>query len=399
MNTKKLLKTDLQRLIFLGIIVAMKIILGQFSVGPATVKVGLGFIGSVLLGYFFGPVWGTIGGGISDLVASAIFGNQGGFFIGFTLTAMVGPLIYALFLYNKPVKIWRIVVSTILVTIIVNIGMNTLWLHIMYNMNFNAALIQRLPKELIVPWIHMVIILSVSTATNHLSVALNDSQQIIVEKNEQDERNHSEHLDPLIDEILKENQLTLKDIDRFAVAIGPGSYTGLRIGITTVKMFASVLNKEVVGISTLQALAKSVKEDALVITGLDARNNNYFAAGYKSGDIPDNVIPDGHYNIDVLIKAIQDYTAKNEVKKLVLVGTGLEKQDEKFKALNIPYKYGNDSQNVIHAGLIGQLAEYSEPVDPDKLLPRYLRRTQAEVDWHKKTGKPFEPDSHYVEEV
>ena len=90
-------------------------------------------------------------------------------------------------------------------------------------------------------------------------------------------------------------------------------------------MFASVLNKEVVGISTLQALAKSVKEDALVITGLDARNNNYFAAGYKSGDIPDNVIPDGHYNIDVLIKAIQDYTAKNEVKKLVLVGTGLEK--------------------------------------------------------------------------
>ena len=242
-------------------------------------------------------------------------------------------------------------------------------------------------------------ILSVSTATNHLSVALNDSQQIIVEKNEQDERNHSEHLDPLIDEILKENQLTLKDIDRFAVAIGPGSYTGLRIGITTVKMFASVLNKEVVGISTLEALAKSVKEDALVITGLDARNNNYFAAGYKSGDIPDNVIPDGHYNIDVLIKAIQDYTAKNEVKKLVLVGTGLEKQDEKFKALNIPYKYGNDSQNVIHAGLIGQLAEYSEPVDPDKLLPRYLRRTQAEVDWHKKTGKPFEPDSHYVEEV
>lgn len=242
-------------------------------------------------------------------------------------------------------------------------------------------------------------ILSVSTATNHLSVALNDSQQIIVEKNEHDERNHSEHLDPLIDEILKENQLTLKDIDRFAVAIGPGSYTGLRIGTTTVKMFASVLNKEVVGISTLQALAKSVKEDALVITGLDARNNNYFAAGYKSGDIPDNVIPDGHYNIDVLIKAIQDYTAKNEVKKLVLVGTGLEKQDEKFKALNIPYKYGNDSQNVIHAGLIGQLAEYSEPVDPDKLLPRYLRRTQAEVDWHKKTGKPFEPDSHYVEEV
>ena len=124
-------------------------------------------------------------------------------------------------------------------------------------------------------------ILSVSTATNHLSVALNDGQQIIVEKNERDKRNHSEHLDPLIDEILKDNDLSLKDIDRFAVAIGPGSYTGLRIGITTVKMFASILDKEVVGISTLQALAKGVQEDALVITGLDARNDNYFAVLYQ----------------------------------------------------------------------------------------------------------------------
>ena len=242
-------------------------------------------------------------------------------------------------------------------------------------------------------------ILSVSTATNHLSVALNDGQQIIVEKNERDERNHSEHLDPLIDEILKDNDLSLKDIDSFAVAIGTGSYTGLRIGITTVKMFASILDKEVVGISTLQALAKGVQEDALVITGLDARNDNYFAAGYLSGAVPENVIPDGHYNIDVLIKAIQDYAAKHEVKKIVFVGSGLEKQDEKFKALNIPYIYGTEEENVIHAGLIGQLAENAVPVDPDKLLPRYLRRTQAEVDWHKKTGKPFEPDSHYVEEV
>ena len=242
-------------------------------------------------------------------------------------------------------------------------------------------------------------ILSVSTATNHLSVALNEDQQVIVEKNERDERNHSEHLDPLIEEILKENKLNLKNIDRFAVAIGPGSYTGLRIGITTVKMFASILNKEVVGISTLQSLAKGVKEPALVITGLDARNDNYFAAGYISGDIPKNVIPDGHYNIDVLIKAIQEYAAQNKVDKIVFVGSGLEKQDERIKALNIPYEYGTDEQNVIHAGLIGQLAIDAQPVDPDKLLPRYLRRTQAEVDWHKKTGKPFEPDSHYVEEV
>lgn len=170
MNAKNLLRTDLQQMIFLGIMVAIKIILEQFSIGPATVKVGLGFIGSVLLAYFFGPVWGTIGGGISDLVSSAIFGNQGGFFIGFTLTAMVGPLIYALFLYNRSIKIWRIIVSSILVTIIVNIGLNTLWLHIMYNLNFKAALIQRLPKELIVPWIQMVVIYFVLQAVSRVKI-------------------------------------------------------------------------------------------------------------------------------------------------------------------------------------------------------------------------------------
>src|SRR5699024_625325 len=150
MNTKKILRTDLQQLVFLGIVVAMKIILSQFSFGPVMVKVGLGCIGSVLLGYLVGPLWGTIGGGISDLMSSALFGNQGGFFMGFTLTAMAGPFIYALFLYNKPVKIWRIIASTILLSVIVNIVMNILCLHILYVMNFNETFIQLLRNESII---------------------------------------------------------------------------------------------------------------------------------------------------------------------------------------------------------------------------------------------------------
>ncbi|RVU71390.1 MULTISPECIES: tRNA (adenosine(37)-N6)-threonylcarbamoyltransferase complex dimerization subunit type 1 TsaB [Lactobacillus] len=245
-------------------------------------------------------------------------------------------------------------------------------------------------------------ILSVSTATNHLSVALNNYETIVEEKNEQDQRNHSEHLDPMIAAILKENNLQLKDLDRFAVAIGPGSYTGLRIGITTVKMFASILNKEVVGISTLQALAKSIDEqNTLIVTGLDARNDNYFAGAYVNNaeKMPEMVIPDGHYHIDVLLKAVSAYLAENDLTKVIFVGTGLAKQDEQIKAMGIDYTYATEEQNELHAGLIGQLAVTAQPVDPDQLLPRYLRRTQAEVDWHKKTGKPFGPDSDYVEEV
>ena len=246
-------------------------------------------------------------------------------------------------------------------------------------------------------------ILSMSTATNNLSVALNDDAKIITEKNEFDQRNHSAHLDPLIAEILKENNLRLAEIDRFAVAIGPGSYTGLRIGVTTVKMFASILHKEVVGISTLQALAASCAEKGtLIVAGIDARNDNYFAGAYvnKEDDWgPECVIPDGHYHIDTLLSAVAEYCADNNLENVIYVGSGFEKQTEAIKKINIPFNFGTEKQDIVHAGLIGKLAVDAQPDDPDQLLPNYLRRTQAEIDWHKKTGEAYKPDSNYVEEV
>ena len=242
-----------------------------------------------------------------------------------------------------------------------------------------------------------------STATNNLSVALNDDAKIITEKNEFDQRNHSAHLDPLIAEILKENNLRLAEIDRFAVAIGPGSYTGLRIGVTTVKMFASILHKEVVGISTLQALAASCAEKGtLIVAGIDARNDNYFAGAYvnKEDDWgPECVIPDGHYHIDTLLSAVAEYCTNNSLENVIYVGSGFEKQTEAIKKINIPFNFGTEKQNLVHAGLIGKLAVDAQPDDPDQLLPNYLRRTQAEIDWHKKTGEAYKPDSNYVEEV
>lgn len=170
MKAKDLLHLELRDLVLLGVVVAMKVVLEQFSFGPAMVKVGLGFIGSVLLGSLFGPIWGAAGGGISDLVSSAIFGNQGGFFIGFTLSAMIGPFIYGLFFYQKPLKIWRIIVATLLVTFIVNIGMNTIWVHLLYGMDLRAALIQRAPKEIIVPWLQMIVTYFVLEAVSRVKI-------------------------------------------------------------------------------------------------------------------------------------------------------------------------------------------------------------------------------------
>lgn len=153
-NTKP--KT-LQELVLLGLLVAINIVLQKISFGPATVKVGLGFIGNIMLGYYFGPFWGGVGGMLTDLLTSALFGFEGGFFPGFTLSAIGSVVIYGFFLYQKPIKLWRITIATILVTIIVNIMMNTYWLHILYGMNLKAAFMQRIFKELIIPWIQIII--------------------------------------------------------------------------------------------------------------------------------------------------------------------------------------------------------------------------------------------------
>ena len=236
-------------------------------------------------------------------------------------------------------------------------------------------------------------ILSVSTATSHLSVALNEDKQVLLEKNDLDSRHHSEHLDSIIQKMLFDQQLKLSDIDRFAVAIGPGSYTGLRIGITTVKMFASILQREVVGISTLKAMASEYTQaGTLVVAMLDARNQNYFAGAYteQEGKIK-NIIADDHFALDKLLAAIKQVAPNYQ--QVILTGTGLEKEKEKVNAFTL------QEEHILHAGLIGKLAVAADPVDPDLLLPHYLRRTPAEMQWHKKTGQPYGPDSDYVEEV
>ena len=163
-------KLDLQGLVTLALFVAMDVVLGKISFGSLTLKAGLGFIGSALLAYYFGPLWGGIGALVSDLLRSAIFGVEGGFFPGFTLSAVVAVVIYALFLYQKPIKWWRIIASTLLVTLVVNVLMNTYWIHILRGLDLRAAFLQRILKELITPWIQIVVLYVILNALQRVKI-------------------------------------------------------------------------------------------------------------------------------------------------------------------------------------------------------------------------------------
>lgn len=155
--------------------VAISVVLQKISFGTPITQVGLGFIGTALMGRFFGPVWAGIGSGLADILNSIILGVLGGFYPGFTLSAVATGVIYGIFLYRQTLsddwrKIWRIIVSVLLVTVIVYVIMNTLWITHMTNGNFAHLLGIRLPKQLILPWIQMLILALITIALDRVKI-------------------------------------------------------------------------------------------------------------------------------------------------------------------------------------------------------------------------------------
>ena len=126
-------------------------------------------------------------------------------------------------------------------------------------------------------------ILAIDTSTDYLSLAILKDEKIIARFHKKAGMRHSILLVPTIDKLLKKVKLKVKDIDSFAISVGPGSFTGLRIGVTVVKGLAFALKKPVVAVPTLDVIANNVSGFSGVICPvLDARKNKVYACLYKS---------------------------------------------------------------------------------------------------------------------
>lgn len=128
-------------------------------------------------------------------------------------------------------------------------------------------------------------ILAIDTTTKKAGVALKDDTNIFF-REINNEITHSEKLLPLLDEVLTECKITLKDIDLFAITLGPGSFTGVRIGIASIKAIAKVTNKKIFGTTSLELLAldgikKSKYSPKYVLSLMDARNARVYYNLYK----------------------------------------------------------------------------------------------------------------------
>ena len=163
-------------------------------------------------------------------------------------------------------------------------------------------------------------VLALDTSTMMSSVAIVDGEHVIAEQNLNNKIGHSERLIPSIDTVLKTAGCKLADIDAFAVAIGPGSFTGLRIGLAAAKGFAFSLGRPVVGISSLKALAYNLSgSEYLVASILDARRGEYYIAVNRfNGSSIENILADSVMPPDELI----DYI-KSLKEKVAFVGDGV----------------------------------------------------------------------------
>ncbi|MDO4493398.1 MAG: tRNA (adenosine(37)-N6)-threonylcarbamoyltransferase complex dimerization subunit type 1 TsaB [Clostridia bacterium] len=124
-------------------------------------------------------------------------------------------------------------------------------------------------------------ILALDTTAAVASVALWADGAVVAEKTGDSKRKHAETIVPLVDELLRENGLTAKDIDLFAADIGPGSFTGIRIGVSVANALAYAAGKRIVGVGALETLAEPLRaEGKPVLAMIDARNGNAYAACY-----------------------------------------------------------------------------------------------------------------------
>ena len=152
----RLPKLSTLSLVTMGLLMALQLVIKSFSVGPAFLKFSFTFLVAALIARLFGPWWGMMTAAVVDVIGTLMSG--GPFFLGFTLSAVLGSLIYALFLYRQPASWSRLIIAQVIISVVVNALLNTLWVAIMYKTPFWGLLPIRLLKQGIMTPIQVVLL-------------------------------------------------------------------------------------------------------------------------------------------------------------------------------------------------------------------------------------------------
>lgn len=229
-------------------------------------------------------------------------------------------------------------------------------------------------------------ILAVDSSAKSASVAVCENGRLISECFVNASLTHSRTLMPMVDNALSQADMNIRDIDAFCVNVGPGSFTGIRIGVAAVKGLALAENKLCAGVSTLESMAYNfIDDDCIVCAAMDARCNQVYTALFRcSNNSVERICEDKAISIDELSVMLSDYK-----EKIYLVGDGAEICMKSFgdKISNV-YLSGENRryQRAFGAALAAENNKESF-MDSVLLAPVYLRLPQAERELKIRKGE------------
>lgn len=218
-----------------------------------------------------------------------------------------------------------------------------------------------------------MIILAADTSGGVCSAAVLQNEKILSEAYMNNKKTHSETIGPMIDFCLSCADIDIKDVDLFACAAGPGSFTGLRIGIGMMKAFAHASKKPAIGVNTLDALAQNATgTDATVCAAIDARRGEVYTASYRNGE---RITDYRAVLFDSVLEELKGQPA-------LFVGDAAVLHREKILSADAAFRIAHEGILLQRAGSVG-LAAYASfqagiSQDAYTLEPFYLRETQAE---------------------
>jgi len=240
-------------------------------------------------------------------------------------------------------------------------------------------------------------ILSLDTSSQNCTIAivevdetkdtLDNNFNILAEENSNDERTHSLKFMPLVDSVFKKANLLLDDINLITCCVGPGSFTGIRIGVASCKAFADSKDLKVTSATSLESLAYNEYYHPYVVSLIDAKNDNVYYGFYKIENNRYVLIDEAKCdNIDIVLENIKNVIKNNDISSEIrFVGNALDLFRDRIQSnLNASFSNlisfsNNSTQSAISLAKSGFFNfKDNKYGDSNYILPTYLRKSQAE---------------------
>ncbi|MBQ5568042.1 MAG: tRNA (adenosine(37)-N6)-threonylcarbamoyltransferase complex dimerization subunit type 1 TsaB [Oscillospiraceae bacterium] len=219
-------------------------------------------------------------------------------------------------------------------------------------------------------------LLSIESSAKAASVALTDNGRLVSQFFQASALTHSRTLLKMAEDMLSDLEMTVSDVDAVAVSIGPGSFTGIRIGVATAKGLCWGGDKPCIGVSTLEAMAHQLRDrkDVIIAAAMDARRSEIYNSCFlPMGDRVERLCEDRAIPISQLADE-----AKNSGKTYFFVGDGAELCYNAFSELGLPALLAPEPLRLQTAWGVAMAADGRQPEDASDLAPKYLRLSQAE---------------------